>query len=99
LVLEKLKDSASRDRFQSTRRYLGGRPEPQSVYSWRTRKRQTKDDLKADMAIGGLDMNHYDVAFLHVPYGPGWDIKEINKLVYRIVRPFSNRLVHLTDIC
>ena len=44
-----------------------------------------KGDLKADADIGGLEMNDYDVQSLHVPYGPGWDARRIDKLVYQTV--------------
>ena len=37
------------------------------------------------MSISGLEMNDYDVASLHIPYGPGWDARRIDKLVYRTV--------------
>ncbi|KAF8999457.1 hypothetical protein BDQ17DRAFT_1328336 [Cyathus striatus] len=30
-----------------------------------------------------LEMNDYDVASLHIPYGPGWDVRRVEKLVYR----------------
>jgi hypothetical protein len=95
LVLEKLKDSKSRELFQSTRRTLRGRPTLQNLYS--RRKRKLKGDLKADTAIGGLDMNDYDVATLHIPYGPGWDVKRIDKLVYATVCPIPNCLACFTD--
>jgi hypothetical protein len=35
------------------------------------------------MDIGGLEMNDYDVVSLHIPYGPGWDARRIEKLVYQ----------------
>jgi hypothetical protein len=95
LVLEKLKDSAARDVFQSTRRNLRDRPILLKLYSRRQRKH--KGDLKAATAIGGLDMNDYDVTFLHVPYGPGWDVKRIDKLVYATVRPVPNHLACFTN--
>ena len=45
-------------------------------------RRRYKGDLKADDEIAGLDMNDYDVSTLHIPYGPGWNAKRIEKLVY-----------------
>ena len=83
MVFEKLKDGLTRDRFQANRRLLRGRPNTQNQYSRRHRKH--KGDLKADTAIGGLEMNDYDVTSLHIPYGPGWDVRRIDKLVYATV--------------
>ena len=45
-------------------------------------RRKRKGDLKAEVEIAGLDMNDYDVAQLHIPYGPGWTAKRIEKLIY-----------------
>lgn len=83
LVLEKLKDTATRNLFLNNRRNLRGRPVAQS---YTRRNRRYKGDLKADTSIGGLEMNDYDVASLHIPYGPGWDARRIDKLVYGTVR-------------
>jgi hypothetical protein len=44
-------------------------------------------------------MNDYDVAFLHIPYGPGWDVKRIDKLVYGTVRLIPNHHACFTDLC
>ena len=29
--------------------------------------------------------NDYDVGSLHIPYGPGWDARRIDKLIYQTV--------------
>lgn len=72
----------SRYGFLDTRRDLRGRP-----FALRRpgnkRKRKYKGDLKTE--VGGLEMNDYDVASLHIPYGPGWDARRIEKLVYQTV--------------
>ncbi|KAJ8080933.1 hypothetical protein PM082_017768 [Marasmius tenuissimus] len=81
LVFEKLKDADSRYQFLESRRALRGRPNELNRYA--RRKKQLKGDLKANMAIGGLEMNDYDVVSLHIPYGPGWDARRIEKLVYQ----------------
>jgi hypothetical protein len=47
-------------------------------------KRRYKGDLKAD-ADAGLEMSDYDVVSLHIPYGPGWDARRIDRLVYQTV--------------
>ena len=44
-------------------------------------KKKYKGDLKGD-EDAGLEMSDYDVISLHIPYGPGWDAKRIEKLVY-----------------
>ncbi|KAJ6579649.1 ankyrin repeat protein [Mycena vulgaris] len=69
--------------FLESRRTLRGRPNPLNRYNRRS-KRKFKGDLKAEgLALGGLEMNDYDVASLHIPYGPGWDARRIDKLVYQ----------------
>ncbi|RDB20236.1 hypothetical protein Hypma_012620 [Hypsizygus marmoreus] len=57
---------------------LRGRPNPLQRYN--RRKSKYKGDLKAHTSIGGLEMNDYDVATLHIPYGPGWNARRIDKL-------------------
>ncbi|KDQ65163.1 hypothetical protein JAAARDRAFT_188410 [Jaapia argillacea MUCL 33604] len=81
LVLEKLNDAEARTSYLESRRTIRGRPN----LSRRAMKRQRKykGDLKADTAIGGMEMNDYDVAQLHIPYGPGWNARRIEKLVYQ----------------
>ncbi|PBK72133.1 ankyrin [Armillaria solidipes] len=81
LVLEKIKDGQTRDSFLQARRSLRGRPDANRGYY--RRKRKYKGDLKSTEAISGLEMNDYDVTSLHIPYGPGWDARRIDKLVYQ----------------
>lgn len=45
-------------------------------------KKKYKGDLKGDEEAG-LEMSDYDVISLHIPYGPGWDARRIEKLVYQ----------------
>ncbi|KAF8890423.1 hypothetical protein BD779DRAFT_1671369 [Infundibulicybe gibba] len=33
--------------------------------------------------MDNLQLNDYDVTSLHIPYGPGWDARRIDKLVYQ----------------
>ncbi|KAJ7815969.1 ankyrin repeat protein [Mycena olivaceomarginata] len=83
LVLEKLTNTDERFAFLESRRTLRGRPNPLNQYN-RRQKRKFKGDLKGEMnALTGLEMNDYDVASLHIPYGPGWDSRRIDKLVYQ----------------
>jgi hypothetical protein len=81
LVLEKLTDTDTRYSFLENRRYLRGRPYPLKRYN-RRKMRKLEGDLKADSLI---EMNDYDVQSLHIPYGPEWDARRIEKLVYRTV--------------
>ncbi|KAI0708741.1 hypothetical protein C8T65DRAFT_535541, partial [Cerioporus squamosus] len=81
LVLERLVDVEARQRYLLDRRSLRCRPDANLDYSRRMKK--LKGDLKANIDIGGLEMNDYDVVSLHIPYGPGWDARRIDKLVYQ----------------
>ena len=47
-------------------------------------KRKYKGDLKTNVDEG-LELSDYDVVSLHIPYGPGWDARRIEKLVYTTV--------------
>ena len=84
LVLEKLTDTDTRYAFLKNRRVLRGRPDPLNRYN-RRKMRKLKGDLKGDSLTGGLEMNDYDVQSLHIPYGPGWDARRIERLVYQTV--------------
>ncbi|KAI9433880.1 hypothetical protein H4582DRAFT_2081568 [Lactarius indigo] len=46
-------------------------------------RRSTKVILKADAVFSGLEMSDYDIVNLHIPYGPGWDARRIEKLIYK----------------
>ncbi len=86
LVLEKLKDDRMRSSFLHERRQL--RDRPTSAYrNFRVKRRKYKGDLKQSDDNKGLEMNSYDVGLLHIPYGPGWDARRIDKLVYQTVCP------------
>ncbi|KAG6906166.1 hypothetical protein DXG01_015516 [Tephrocybe rancida] len=81
LVLEKLTNTSVRYDFLESRRRLRGRPNPLNRYA--KRKNKYKGDLKTAMSAGGLEMNDYDVQTLHIPYGPGWTARRIDKLIYQ----------------
>lgn len=84
LVLERLATAQDREGYLQSRREIRGRPQQQN--SWRRMlKKKYKGDLKAD-ADQGLELSDYDVVSLHIPYGPGWDARRIEKLVYQTVR-------------
>ncbi|GJE83966.1 ankyrin [Phanerochaete sordida] len=80
LVLEKLATAQDREGYLQSRRQIRGRPQPQDAWR-RLLKRKYKGDLKGD-DNSGLEMSDYDVVSLHIPYGPGWDARRIEKLVY-----------------
>lgn len=86
-MLEKLGNSDTRQNFLQTRNDLRGRPNALRRFGGR-RKRNYQNDLKT--VIGGLEMNDYDVASLHIPYGPGWDARKIEKLIYQTVSSALN---------
>ncbi|KLO11509.1 ankyrin [Schizopora paradoxa] len=86
LVLERLSKPESRVSYLESRRALRSRPNNVSAsYHRQSAKsqRQYKGDLKGDEEFGGLEMNDYDVSTLHIPYGPGWTARRIEKLVYQ----------------
>ncbi|THH03941.1 hypothetical protein EW146_g10312, partial [Bondarzewia mesenterica] len=82
LVLENLASPESRFRYINERSTLRGRPSTNNSYYSR-RGRRHQGDLKANLAFSGLEMNDYDVVSLHIPYGPGWNAKKIEKLVFK----------------
>jgi hypothetical protein len=84
LVLEKLASAQDREGYLQSRRQIRGRPQQRDHWK-RLLKKTYKGDLKAD-ADGGLEMSDYDVVSLHIPYGPRWDARRIDKLVYQTVR-------------
>ena len=85
-------DQETRQKYLEDRRRIRARPSADTNYS--RRKKMLKGDLKANIDIGSLEMNDYDVQFLHIPYGPGWYAYRINKLVYQTV---SSPLFHSTQ--
>ncbi|KAI0337566.1 ankyrin [Trametopsis cervina] len=87
LVLEKLATADSRERYISSRRELRGRP--YKANSWRRfKKKEYKGDLKDDVNAG-LELSDYDVVSLHIPYGPGWDARRIEKLDLGMNSPYN----------
>lgn len=85
LVLEKLSDPQDRTKYLEKRRELRGRPQPQgySRRAMRRRRKLVRGDLKAsDEQFGGLSLSDYGTASFHIPYGPGFDAKKIEKFIY-----------------
>jgi hypothetical protein len=81
LVFEKLKNDRMRASFLRERRQL--RDRPRSAYKFIRQK--YKGDLKQKDDKMDLEANNYDVGPLHIPYGPRWDARRIDKLVYQTV--------------
>ncbi|KAF8335572.1 ankyrin repeat protein [Amanita rubescens] len=81
LVLERLATFDERQSFLQARRELRGRPG--APRRSRKMKRKFKNDLKSLGELEELEMNDYDVGSLHIPYGPGWDARRIDKLIYQ----------------
>ncbi|KAI0059307.1 ankyrin [Artomyces pyxidatus] len=84
LVLEKLARPEVRQQYLAQRSALRGRPTDGLNNFHNSRRGRTyKGDLKAETAFSGLEMNDYDVVSLHIPYGPGWDARRIEKLIFK----------------
>ena len=82
LAIEKLATLEARSQYQFRRSLLrGGLGYPSYIRG----RRRYKGDLKADAVFGGLEMSDYDVVNLHIPYGPGWDARRVEKLIYKTV--------------
>ncbi|KAI9433857.1 hypothetical protein H4582DRAFT_1982964 [Lactarius indigo] len=82
LAIEKLATPEARNRYHSQRSLLRGRPPP-NYSSYIRGLRRYRSDLKADAVFSGLETSDYDVVNLHIPYGPGWDAKRIERLVFK----------------
>ncbi|KAH8991545.1 hypothetical protein EDB92DRAFT_2114535 [Lactarius akahatsu] len=101
LAIEKLATPEARDLYQYRRSLLRGRPvNRRLLYTWGGRR--YKNDLKMDAVFSGLEMSDYDVINLHIPYGPGWDARRIERLInktdYSANSPYNpknkNRRLH-----
>ena len=87
LAIEKLATPESRTLYQQRRNVLRGRPTKNNGFMAYSRGgRRYHGDLKADAMLSGLESSEYDIVNLHIPYGPGWDARRIEKLVYKTVR-------------
>jgi hypothetical protein len=84
LAIEKLATPEARSLYQLRRSALRGRP-ASGCTSYVRGGRRYGGDLKADVVFSGLEMSDYDIVNLHIPYGPGWDARRIEKLVYKTV--------------
>jgi len=82
LAIEKLATPEARSQYQARRSLLRGRPAPGRPSYVRDGYRY-KGDLKADAVFSELEMSDYDIVNLHIPYGPGWDARRIERLIYK----------------
>ena len=83
LAIEKLATPELRSQYQQRRKILHGR---QSFSAYTRPGHRYQGDLRSDEAFSGLELSDYDIANLHIPYGPGWDARRIEKLIYKAVR-------------
>ncbi|PFH47159.1 hypothetical protein AMATHDRAFT_7033 [Amanita thiersii Skay4041] len=81
LVLERLGSIDERQTYLKNRNVLRGRP----LSSQRPQKMKERhpNDLKAMKDMEKLEVNDYDVGSLHIPYGPSWDARRIDRLIYQ----------------
>ena len=85
LAIEKLPTPEARNRYQVRRSFLRGRPTTGSGRSSYVRgELKYKGDLKGSI-FSGFEMSDYDILNLHIPYGPGWDARRIERLIYKTV--------------
>ena len=82
-MLERLSTTVVREKYLEARRKARGRPEKPTALS-RIERRRQEGDLKADLDLG-LEMNDYDPVFLHIPYGPRWHARRIERLIFQTV--------------
>jgi hypothetical protein len=94
LAIEKLSTPEMRSQYQQRRSVLRGRIH--STVHTRPGCRY-RGDLKADATFSGLESSDYDIVNLHIPYGPGWDARRIEKLIYKTVRISRRSQVAFTD--
>ena len=81
LVLEKMSTLEDRTAYLERRRSLRARPQTvHRAISRRRRQRRISRDLKADGEVAELEMNNYDSAAFHIPYGYEWNAKKARAL-------------------
>lgn len=87
LVLEKLADPVDRTKYLERRREIRGRPQTHgySRRAMRRRRKLVKGDFKAvDQLFGGLSASDYGTQSFHIPYGPGFDAKKLERVIYKM---------------
>ena len=100
LAIEKIASPEAGNQYQLRRSRLRDRPiVPCPSYARRWRRRGYRGDLKGNQVFSGLEMSDYDIVNLHIPYGPRWDAKRIETLVFKTVScpeslQYHNNLCH-----
>ena len=84
LAIEKLATPEARSQYQLRRSLLRGRPDVGGSSDVKAR-RWFNGDLKSDAMFSGLELSDYDMVNLHIPYGPGWNTRRIEKHIYKTV--------------
>ncbi|KAH9977411.1 hypothetical protein BJV74DRAFT_902126 [Russula compacta] len=57
---------------------------PELRNQYQQRRSVLRGDLKADAEFSGLESSDYDIVNLYILYGPRWDPRRIEKLIYKI---------------
>jgi hypothetical protein len=87
LAIEKIAIPEAGNQYKLWRSALRGRPIVgiyRPPYPGRAQRKYI-GDLKANEVFGGLEMSDYDIVNLHIPYGPRWDAKRIETLIFKAV--------------
>ena len=94
-----------RSSFLERRRSLRARPQTvHRAISRRQRNKRIKRDLKADGEVAELEMNNYDSAAFHIPYGYEWNANKARTLasyLWTHILTFISqidKLIYQTDI-
>ncbi|KAH9970349.1 ankyrin repeat-containing domain protein, partial [Lactifluus volemus] len=86
LAIEKLATPRARSHYQQQRGILRGRPTLNNGFiTYIHTGFRHNGDLKADGMFNRLELSDYDIVNLHIPYGPGWHARRIEKLIYKNV--------------
>ena len=99
LAIEKIASPEAGNQYQLRRSRLRDRPiVPCPPYARRWRRRGYRGDLKGNQVFSGLEMSDYDIVNLHIPYGPRWDAKRIETLIFKTVSCPESLQYH-TNLC
>ena len=86
LAIEKIAIPEAGNQYQVWRSVLRDRPIiPCPSYARRWRRPGYRGDLKGSQVFSGLEASDYDIVNLHIPYGPRWDAKRIETLIFKVV--------------
>jgi hypothetical protein len=85
LAIEKIATPEAGNQYKLRRSVLRGRPIVHRPPYLRRAKRKYIGDLKVNEVFSGLEMSDYDIVNLHIPYGPRWDAKRIETIIFKAV--------------